>query len=232
MADLEYVQLMASLPALGPVLGAKSVPISGLNLGKRLAGMLQAGHKAQIDAAESILSWNRLSLMTSDDDFLGKAHGVLEKLRNPTLRRLVEQRLEQRTIIAALRRRANGEDAPPADATWGYGARLKRIRANWRDPSFGLAQSSKWLLPFKEKLESGDLAGSERLELEVAWRQADHLLGFHLFDFEAVALYVARWHLLDRWTHYDAEGAAVRFEKLLADALDAAPPELNVNRVA
>jgi len=44
-----------------------------------------------------------------------------------------------------------------------------------------------------------------------------------------VALYVVRWHLLDRWTRYDAEGAAVRFGKLIADALDAAPADLNFN---
>jgi len=229
MADLEYVQLMASLPALGPVLGAKSVPISALKLSKRLRDMLKPEHKAQIDAAEGVLDWHEIPLRMSDDEFLVRAGDVVARLKNPTLRRLVEEVLEARTLIAALRRRESGQDAPPANAPWGYGRQLKRIRNNWRDPSFGLSHAYTWLLPFKEKLASGDTAGSERLVLEVAWRQADRLVGFHTFDFEAVALYVVRWHLLDRWTRYDAEGAAVRFGKLIADALDAAPADLNFN---
>lgn len=229
MADLEYVQLIASLPALGPLLGAKSVPISALRLTKRLNDMLRSEHKAELDAAENVLGWHKIPLAMSDDEFLGKARDAVSRLKNPTLRRLAEARLEMRTLIAALRRRESGQDAPAANIAWGYGRNLKRIRNNWRDPSFGLAHAHTWLPTFREKLESGDMAGGERLVLEVSWRQADHLMGFHTFDFEAVALYVARWHLLDRWTRYDAEAAAARFGKLLEDSLDAAPAELNFN---
>lgn len=229
MAELEYVQLMASLPALGPLLGAKSVPISALRLRKRLDDMLEGGHRDELDAAESILAWQKIPLGMSDDEFLARAGHVLSRLKNPTLRKLAQARLEMRTLIAALRRRESGQDAPAPNMAWGYGRNLKRIRNNWRDPSFGLAQAHTWLVPFREKLAGGDMTGSERLVLEVSWRQADHLIGFHTFDFEAVALYVARWHLLDRWSRYDAEGAAARFGKLLADSLDAAPAELNFN---
>ena len=75
----------------------------------------------------------------------------------------------------------------------------------------------------REKLERGDTAGLERIALEAAWRQAARMQEGHQFDFEAVALYVIRWNILDRWTRYDAEAAAARFSDLVDAALKAAP---------
>jgi hypothetical protein len=132
-------------------------------------------------------------------------------------------------VIAALRRRAAGQDAPPAGEIWGYGRYVERIRANWREPAFGLDRSLRWILPVKERLDKDDVGGVERILLETAWRQADSLVGAHDFDFEAVALYVVRWNLLDRWTRYDAEAAAARFGELVTDALDAAPASLKTD---
>ena len=40
---------------------------------------------------------------------------------------------------------------------------------------------------------------------------------------------MVRWILLDRWTRYDAEAAAARFDQLVDDALDAAPASLKTN---
>lgn len=55
------------------------------------------------------------------------------------------------------------------------------------------------------------------------------MVGAHDFDFEAVALYVVRWDLLERWTRYDAEAAAARFSTLVADALNAASSTLKTD---
>lgn len=222
MAGLEYVQLMASLPALGPILAAKSPPINAQRLAKRLGTMLSPEHRAEIAAAGDLLVWARLPLLTSDADYIRRAEEALPKIRNPTLRRLVLDRLAQRTAIAALRRREAGGEAPPAGEVWGYGDVAARIRKNWRDPVFGLGPAYRWLAPLKERLAAGDAAGAERIILENAWRQALRLANPHDFDFEAVAIYVARWNLLDRWTRYDAEIAAARFGDLIGEALDAA----------
>jgi hypothetical protein len=226
MAQTEYVELMASLPALGPMLAAKTAPINRVRLQKRLREFLRPDHLAEIDAASRIVDWSRLPLLTADADFVREARSVVPALQNETLRRLVQDRLEMRTVIAALRRRHAGKEAPAAAELWGYGPYVNRIRTNWREPGFGVEHSFKWVLPAKEKLDVGDAAGLERILLEIAWRQADRLIGGHEFDFEAVALYVVRWNLLDRWTRYDAEAAATRFDALVAEALSDAPATL------
>ncbi len=222
MGGIEYVQLMASLPALGPILAAKRAPINRIRLLARLQ-MLRPEHRAEIDAAANLLAWPDQAKLTSDADFVSKARKVIETLKSETLRQLVHHQLEQRTVLAALRRRHAGQAAPAASEIWGYGRYVDRIRANWREPGFGLAPSLKWVLPVKERLDKSDAPGLERILLEAAWRHADGLVGAHYFDFEAVALYVLRWDLLDCWTRYDAEAAAARFGTLIADALNAAP---------
>jgi hypothetical protein len=223
MAGLDYVTLMASLPALGTILAAKTPPINRVRLEARLKSMLRPEHLAEIDAAVDVLAWPRQPLSMTDSEFVKKAQQVIPKIQNETLRRLVRDMIELRTVVAALRRRHAGQDAPAEGEVWGYGRYVERIRANWREPGFRLEQVIKWVLPAKEKIEKADAAGLERILLEAAWRHADRLIGAHDFDFEAVALYVLRWAILDRWTRYDVEAAAARFGALLAEALDAAP---------
>ena len=229
MAGLEYVQLVASLPNLGPMLAAKAAPINRVRLQTRLQQMLRSEHLAEINAAASVIAWPRQPLRETDAELVSKALQVIPTLKSATLRRLVEEQLELRTVVAALRRRHAGQDAPPAGEDWGYGRYVKRIRANWREPGFGLERTLKWLMPVKERLDNDDAPGVERILLEIAWRGADRLSGGHDFDFEAVVLYVVRWILLDRWTRYDAEAAAARFDQLVNDALDAAPASLKTD---
>jgi hypothetical protein len=229
MAGLEYVQLVASLPTLGPLLAAKAAPINRVRLQARLQRMLRPEHVAEINAAVSVLAWPQQPLRETDAEFVSKARKVVPTLAIATVRSLVEEELELRTVVAALRRRAAGQDAPPADKLWGYGRYVERIRANWREPAFGLDRSLRWILSVKERLDKGDAAGVERILLEAAWRRTDRLVGAHDFDFEAVALYVVRWTLLDRWTRYDAQAAAARFGELVTDALDAAPASLKTD---
>jgi hypothetical protein len=219
---IQYVQLMASLPALGPMLVARKAPINRVRLQARLRQLLRPEHLIEIQAVASIVAWPQQPLLASDTDFVRKARMVIPALRSETLRRLAHDRLELRTVIAALRRRHAGQDAPADGEVWGYGRNVDRIRKHWREPDFGVGHVFKWILPAKEKIDRDDASGLERIVLEAAWRQADRLIGSHDFDFEAVALYVIRWDLLDRWTRYDAEAAAARFDALVIEALKAA----------
>ena len=59
--------------------------------------------------------------------------------------------------------------------------------------------------------------------LEAAWAAGERHLALHDFDFEAVVYYVLRWSLVDRWSRYDAEAAAVRFAELLDAAIAESP---------
>ena len=221
MAQDEYVTLMASLPALGPILVAKHAPINGVRLMARLK-QLRPEHFAELIKVGELLSWTRLPLSGTDPELVRRARSEIPTLNSLTLADIARDRMEMRTLVAALRRRHVGEDAPAADIVWGYGRFVHRIASAWREPDFGLTRSFPWVNAARECLEKQDSRGLERILLEQAWRLADRVAGGHMFNFEAVALYVVRWHLLYRWTQYDAEAAAARFGELVAEALDAA----------
>ncbi|WP_108659900.1 hypothetical protein [Acuticoccus kandeliae] len=221
----QYVTLMASLPALGPMLAAKHAPINRDRLRARLS-MLAPEHREEVDELTGLMVWSRIGLAETDAAMVLRARRLVSRLSSETLIQLVRGRMELRTTVAALRSRNAGEDAPGRDAVWGYGRYVNRIRENWGQPGFGVTAAFPWILQAKDRLEKGDSAALERIILEAAWRQAAWLAAGHDFDYEAVALYLVRWNLLDRWTRYDAQAAAARFAALVDDALARAPESL------
>lgn len=211
-----YVTLMASLPAIG-FLSEKAPPINAARLAERLR-MLSEPDAAEMAAIRSILGWAHIDIGDDDAAFLERLARVLAQVRSPVLRAALDERMEIRTVIAALRRRHAGLEAPAPGERWGWGRHLGHIRANWGLPEFGLARVYPWLPAARERLAKGDSAGLERLVLEAAWRSIDRHAFGHEFDFEAAALYLARWSLADRWSRYDAEAAAGRFAEMLEAA--------------
>jgi hypothetical protein len=209
-----YIMLMASLPALGTLLSNQAPPINRVRLEQRLTA-LDARDRAELDALRSLLSWARLDIGDEDAAFVARAEQVVGALRSETLRACASERLEIRTLIAALRRRHRGEDAPASKTLWGYGRFVETIRAKWTEPDFGVGRSFPWLRAAREKLEAGDAQGLERIVLQTAWDSGARHLAGHEFDFEAVAFYMLRWSLIDRWSRYDATAAATRFTELL-----------------
>jgi hypothetical protein len=217
----EYLTLMASLPALGPLLAARRPPINRVRLEARMK-MLKPEHRAELLRLESLLAWRALPLETTDAEQVARARALIPALSRPALRGAAQDRMELRTVLAALRRRAAGEDAP-READWGYGRHARAIAANWREPDFGLARAYPWLREAQEMLAKGESASLERLILGVVWEGLSRRALGHFFDYEAVALYALRWRLVERWTAYDAQHAAARFRALTAAALAAAP---------
>lgn len=217
-----YVTLMASLPALGPLLAAQAPAINANRLQRRLR-LLLPEDRAQIEALRRLLAWNALDLREADASFVARAGRTLAGLANERLRRAARDRLEIRTAVAALRRRHAGEAAPPPGEAWGFGRFVAAIRANWTAPDFTLGTALPWLGPARERLEAGDRRGLEQIILTAAWAAGNRHLAGHDFDLEAVALYLLRWSLVERWSRYDADGASIRFAELLDQALATAP---------
>lgn len=216
-----YVTLMASLPSIG-LLSEKEPPINRARLTERMK-QLSPTHKAQMEMIRSILSWERIDIGNDDAAFISRVTHVLEKVDSGDVRAAIEERLEIRTLIAALRRRHAGEEAPAPGAIWGFGRHVERIRANWGLPDFGLLRAYPWILTARDRLEGGDSAGLERLVLEIAWKAVTRREQGHEFDFEAVAFYRTRWALAERWAKYDACAASARFGEMLDAAESAAP---------
>ncbi len=218
MAERRYEMLMSSLPYHGKLFGARQTPLSRFQLDKRLA-WLEPEHAETLSRIESSLQWRRLVLDEKDTDYLARARELVRNLDNPLLIDIVERRLETRTLIAALRMRALGQAAPGIYQVWGYGRWVDHIRRHWSEPDFHLASVYPWVLDAEDKLRKRDALGLERLFMGQLWEQLARFGAGHYFDFEAVAVYVLRWDLVNRWTKYEEEGARERILELAASGL-------------
>jgi hypothetical protein len=219
----EYVTLITSLPTPESLFRSRQTPLSRIRLEERLK-MLRSEDAAELSAIEDVLAWNRLALTTTDADVAARAGRTLRDLRHEATRAIVAERLEIRTAMASLRRRAAGRPAPARDEAFGVGPLTDRIRAGWSEPAFGLERRMPWLPEAARLVADRDAAGLERLLLDVAWRRLKRREGEHVFDFVAVVVYVLKWHIVDRWTRQDETDARHRFEALADAALAAHGP--------
>ena len=202
MGEPCYEMLMSSLPYHGRLFGARQTPLSRFQLDKRLAWLSQ-DDAAALARIESVLQWRRQLLDQTDADFLQQATSVLDSLDNPLLKDVVQSRLETRTLIASLRMRMFGQPAPHPGIAFGFGRWVEVIRQHWSEPDFGLARVYPWVLEAESRLRERDALGLEKLFMGQLWAELSRLGFGHYFDFEAVAIYVLRWDLIDRWTHYN-----------------------------
>jgi hypothetical protein len=215
-----YALILAALPRHGDLFSAKRPPISRLGLERRLA-LLQEADRAEIDMLESLLSWDRQQRFADDRAALDHAEAALATLRSPLVRRLARERIAMRSAVAALRRRLSGGRAPEPRERWGLTPLSGRIARRWERPGFGLGPSEAWLARTDICLRTGDVFGAEREILQEVWRRLSRADAGLAPTFEAIAVYVMRWNVIDRWTKYDAETAQARFSAwslALADA--------------
>ncbi len=219
MSARRYYQLVASLPALpAHFTAARERPISRLQLERRLA-LLDPEDAQQLAAVEDLLQWDRLTLEHSDADVLARARATMPALRVPGLRRIVRDRLELRTAMAALRRRLAGDEAPGRHEPWGFGRWVDHMRRHWHEPNLGMDHVMPWVPDAHALMADGDYAGLERLLLDEVWRQLERASHGHYFDLAAVVIYVLRGTLVARWVTYSGPSALTRFERMAAEGL-------------
>ncbi|MFY8150010.1 MAG: hypothetical protein ACOVNL_12460 [Prochlorococcaceae cyanobacterium] len=219
----KYVALMASLPPIGPSFESGQTPISRLRLESRLR-MLDERDAATLHAITGVITWADQPVDRTDPDFVAATGALLAELRQPVLRRIVSHRLDQRTVVVALRRRHRGETSPPTGTPWGWGQWVNTIERRWGDPLFGLGGVLPWLAQAKDLLEADDAVGLERLQFNLTWRMLDTLAAGHGFDFVAVVVYLMRWSMVARWSCYRADAAEARFAALVEKALQSFTP--------
>jgi len=221
MATFEvYYTLIASLPHLPHLFESKQLPCSRIQLDRRLT-MLSSEDREQLELMESLLWWDRQANRYEPDvELCYSKRQQLERLRNPLLREFAEWRLELRTLIAGLRRRRIDPAPPDLGRGWGVGRWNNRIRAKWQEPVFGLEFCFPFAMEFRHLLEQDQSLEAEKLLLAQLWNRLTRLQDGHYFDFEAVALYVMRWHLIERWIHHQRDAAVARFDRLVEQALE------------
>lgn len=215
----QYIALVASLPHLGKLFTRKEVPISQYRLRQRL-GMLTPEHGALIKHVAEVTAWAGVAKYEEDADVIRRAKEVVAELDAYTdIQHLVQSRMETRTLIAAMRRRRDGQETAGDIKSWGYGRWCGAIQANWNDPAFGLGHFMPWIGEAHRLMRAGDHIAMERLVLTEVYRQLGHYESVHEFDFEAVCIYVLRWVIVQRWSEYNVSDARDRLEKLVAAAL-------------
>lgn len=218
MAEQRYVTLMASLPYHGRLFGARQTPLSRFQLNKRLA-WLEPDDAAVLAGIEHHLRWSKNLLLDTDSKFLDKVKRLVEDLDNTLLRDVVNSRLEMRTLVAALRKRAIGQPAPGEREGWGHGRWMSLMRRHWSEPDFGVGHIYPWINDAQRAIQENNALGLERLFMQHAWEYLARAGAGHYFDFEAVAIYVLRWDLIDRWTRYEEQVAQKRIAGLAESGL-------------
>ena len=217
MADNAYYTLLTSLPHIDSLFNSKITPISRIQLDRRLA-MLPPYDQQMLVKVEQLVHWSHLGDEIKENYLINLAERLLPELHSKDLRDLVNWRLDMRTIAAALRRKARSVQAPTT-ARWSYGSRYAYIRRNWNNPTLGLQGAFPWIPTAVECLNKKDYLTLEKTVMQAVWDKLRELSARHSFDFEAVVIYVLRWNLVARWTTYNGENAAVRFNELTDQAL-------------
>ncbi len=216
----QYITLVTSLPHLGKIFSQAEVPLSEYRLKQRIK-MLTPEHTGLLERLVEVSSWAGVAKYEQDGEVIRLARDVMDELADhPDLQHLVRGRMEARTIIAALRMRHGGAENAGDINTWGFGRWCNQIKENWTDPGFGLAHFMPWIVEAHALLAADDHIGMERLALSEVFQQLDHYSEHHQFDFEAVAIYVLRWIIVERWSRYNADAARERLSALVEAALD------------
>ncbi|MEQ9695591.1 hypothetical protein [Shimia sp. SDUM112013] len=217
MSDRDaYTALMCSLPSSERLFIAKKPPLSRLRLDRRLKA-LAPEDAAVLARLEHVLSWNAYAMDVTEAAVVKRAKDTLAHIPQPTLRRIVLERMDLRTAMAALRLRRDGKTPPPGP--FGVGRWERHIPAHWSETAFGLSRAMPWLPEAQRLLEADEPLALERHILETSYRLLKRHATRHLFDFEAVAIYVLSWSIFDRWAQSVPAAAAHRFDTLAAQAM-------------
>lgn len=209
--------LLSSLPALPHFSRAKALPISAERLRTRL-GMLDPDDAATLSLSWDFVRWRRGAAAVTDAQLVERFERLGDSPRERLVRECVRPRLEVVTVLAALRRRRDGEAAAPG-AKWGIGDTVVTITRRWSHLDFGLAHRMPWLPRARALLEQDEFLELEALVSTIAWQQLEQIDHGSAYALRNVIAYLLKWDILERWLSLDPARAAIRFESLLDQVL-------------
>jgi len=213
----QYITLVASLPYLPPFEKAERSPITRLRLEQRLH-ILEPEDARQLASAEALVSW-RMSLAKpkTDKEMVLHIRAARQEISQPALREFVEFRIDQQTILAALRQRKVVFESPFLEQVSGASRWGEVIASHWDDPDFKLATVYPWIPEARSYLEANDACGLDRLSMGIIWQRLSRIAESNRFGFEAVFAFVFKWDILQAWLARDAGKAKSRFQELIKE---------------
>lgn len=215
----QYITLVASLPFLPRFDQAERLPITVERLEARLR-ILAPDDAAIVERVAAFLAWQRQPVERTDSEVVALFQAMTDvAVQHPTLMAMITFRMQERTVMAALRRRQRGGLAPAAGEQWGVGPWVQHILRNWDDPDFKLGLLLPWVPQAREYLQAGETLALERLLMGLIWDGVDRLAQHDPFGFEVVLAYLFKWDIVHRWLSYSSEAARARFEALVTEVI-------------
>ena len=212
-----YSALLCSLPNLIDPFKYQSQSISYVQLTKRM-NMLEGDDYDRIQEIRALFYWGGLKLNYDEIRLVNEALRFVKALPYQDIRSWLNWRMDIRAILAAMRKRRNGDPAP-AGANWSYGPSGLQITRNWSSPCFKLEHRYPFLPTILEHLNQGQSFEVEKVLLKSIWHFYNTCRPDKSFGFSAVVLYVMKWDLVNRWQQYDRQKAKHRFDELVESSL-------------
>jgi hypothetical protein len=144
---------------------------------------------------------------------------IMEQPLHPALAEFVAFRMDQQTIMAALRRRRSRMALPTGGERWGAGRWVRWIEEHWDDPDFRFGSVVPWIQEALGYLEAGNAVALERLLMDLAWRRLNRIADRYVFGFEAVMAYVFKWDILKNWLAQNGEAGKKQFQELVEEVM-------------
>jgi len=222
MGRQSYYTLLASLPPLPRFEGARRLPISRERLQQRLR-MLTPSDARFLEQSAPFLTWQKEVPNLTDREMAMQFKMLAETISDTALNTLITFPVDQRTIMAALRRRHRGLGPPTAEELWGLGHYVRHIERNWENPHFRLAAVYPWVPQAQLHLDAGEVPALDRLLKNVLWDHLDRTVSPYDFGLPAVISYRMKWDMVAQWLTHNAEKAGERFEELVKEITHGQP---------
>lgn len=211
----KYFTLLGSLPHLPPFDQVERLPINQIRLHQRLK-MLEPKDAQVMEKILDFLIWSRQPVQRSSAEVAEAFQQALEAAEGlKDLTGHLTFRMDLRLIVALIRRRHHGREAPALNRVRLMGRLAPQLVRNWDDADFRVEHLYPWVHPLRELIEKGDSVEVERMLLQLTWRHADSMGKKAPFSFESFLGYYFKWDIMRRWLKYDRRKAATRFEQLL-----------------
>ena len=213
-----YYTVLGSLPYLPYFDQAERLPLTRLRLEQRI-GMLEQEETRQLYLAEELVSLRKAVMARRSHDVMtGRLRQAMKVIVQPVLRAYVEDKIDQQTVVAALRlRHAGWVPGQGGGSRWGMGRRVGHIAAHWEEPDFRLGAVYPWIPQAHALLEAEDARGLERLLMDVNWRVLGRLADREPMGFGGIVAFLFKWDILNAWLAHNAERATQRFRELMGE---------------
>ena len=214
LRSTSYHMLIASLPPLPTRFDVDRLPISLERLEDRLR-LLEPEDAREMDRFLDVVKWSGQFKEPQDAAVVKRYEELMLDITNSLVREVLTTIMDVRMITTGLRRRRRGMGPPPV----GIGPWFDQIRRHFHQPDFGLGSVFPQLAQVAPLFEQGDVLNIQRHLMEMTWRHLRKRADDYYFSFEAVVLYVCRWHLIREWQDLRVERGRPIFETLVEEAL-------------